>query len=228
MRRHTHPLCVSMNFAFYRADGRTDQIMIPDGRFPMCCRVILGLNARLCGRADSLSALGLLACITHYRRCSHSSPPCSSLSHTLEWLLVFIPEVHALLASLHSWQSKSPEMIWPHQSLKIIHSASVGLFCIPDSQCDWIFHLHTRLFSYAHASLTQHCHSPSASSIFPFWHFLFCLEYKYEKEKQQEHFLLVISSHQGRKQQSRVLLCCQKYWVAFLCWESTVIAFWYR
>lgn len=64
MRRHTHPLCVSMNFAFYRADGRTDQIMIPDGHFLMCCRVILGLNARLCRRADSLSALGLLACIT--------------------------------------------------------------------------------------------------------------------------------------------------------------------
>lgn len=124
-------------------------------------------------------------------------------------------------------------MIWPNQRVKIIHSASVGFLCIPDSQRDWIFHLHTRLFSnVTHTSLKQHCHSLLASSIFPFWRFLFCEVHKYIYIyiyiKKGEGNILVIFSHQGRKQQSRVLFCWQKYWVAFLCGESTLIAFWYR
>lgn len=115
--------------------------------------------------------------ITHYRHRSPSSPPRSSLSHAPKWLLVFLLQVRPSLTPLHTQQSKSPEMIWSDQRVRIIHSASVGLFCIPDSQCDWIFHLHTRLLSnVTHTPLKQHCHSLLASSIFPYWHSLFCLE----------------------------------------------------
>lgn len=148
------------------------------------------------GLVDSLSALGLLACIiiscygkiqrqTLTRSYTYNPqavlafppPPRSSLSHTPKWLLVFLLQVRPSLAPLHTQQSKSPEMIWSDQRVRIIHSASVGLFCIPDSQCDWIFHLHTRLlYNVTHTPLKQHCHSLLASSIFPYWHFLFCLE----------------------------------------------------
>lgn len=127
--------------------------------------------------------------ITHYRRCSPSSPPRSSLPHTQKWLLVFPPSCWPSLASLRTQRSQSPEMIWPHQRAKIIHCASVGLFCIPDSQRDWIFHLHARLFSnVTHTSLKQHRHRPLASSIFPFWRFLFCREHEHAGRKQVREY----------------------------------------
>lgn len=125
--------------------------------------------------------------MTHYRQWLPLSPSRSSLSHTQSRLLVYLLQLWPSLASLHTQLSKSPEMIWPHQRLRIIHSAPVGLFCIPDSQRDWIFHLHTRLLSnVTHTILKQHCHTLLASSVFPHCHFLLRLEQRFEEKKKKE------------------------------------------
>ena len=147
----------------------------------------------------------------------------------LKQLLIFLLRVRPSLTSLHTQQSKSPEMICSDQRVSIIHPASVGLFCIPDSQPDWIFHLHTRLLSnVTHTSLKQHCHSPLASSIFPYWHFLVCLEQECEgKTSKWILFLLFSASRRENSKEGFCFVDRNRDW-PFLCREPTVIAFWYR
>lgn len=139
--------------------------------------------------------------ITHYRLFLPLSPSRSSVSHSQKWFLVFLLQLWPSLAYLHTQQSKSPEMIWPHQGARVIHSTSVGLFCIPYSQLDWIFHLHARLLpNVTHTSLKQHCHSLLASSVFPYSHLLFCLEQGFERPKTSKRISSLLFSIQlGRK-----------------------------
>lgn len=163
-----------------QADRLSDQIMSHDGCFCMSSSYFQTFNVHLWQAGWFPDCTGPVLTYhimekykarhshvpTHITHCRQRSPPCSSLSHTQKWLLVSLLWVLPSLASLHTQQSKSPEMIWSDQRVRIIHS--VGLFCIPDLQRDWIFHLHTRLLSnVTHTSLKQHCHSLLASSIFP-------------------------------------------------------------
>lgn len=129
--------------------------------------------------------------IAHYKPCSPLSPSCSFFSHTQK----FFPCFSASGPALHSISSHTAEQkSWDDLvRSKNFHLVSVGLFCIPDSQHDWIFHLHTRLLSnFTRTTLKRHCHSLLASSIFHYWHLLFCLEQ--EKSTSKGIFPLLLSA----------------------------------
>lgn len=197
------------------------KIMRHNGCFSMCHPVIFGLYVQF-WKAVWFPAPGLLACINvlRYGRIQRQTLTHSHIYNLLEAVLAsistFLPLLHSeitlhlspsglalLSVSLHTKQSKILEMIWPDQRVRIIHSASVRLFCIRDSQHDWIFHLHTRLLSnVTHTSLKQHCHRLLASSILPVRHFSFLSRagvWEKEKKNKAGNILLVISCQQGRK-----------------------------
>lgn len=109
---------------------------------------------------------------------------------------------------------------WDDQRVAIIHSPSVGLFCIPDLQPDWISHPHTHLCANVTlTSLKRRCHSLLASSLFPICHFFFRLEQE-NKMTQLRGWILRIISTTGIEDNSGLFPAGEMSNVAFGCKSS--------